>query len=124
MWFEYLRNNIFICSLYKSVPDLVDVEIGSIQAIDGNPSIRIAIHLPRFADYPPKKWDPLCEIVCLTLVFNGCDDLFWKGWSEVNIGTISIEKSISDRFSIRVRANKMEMSSHPRAAGSPCTSGT
>ena len=110
MWYEYLHNSTFICMLYKDVPDLENIEIAGVQVVSDGPTIKIGFDFPRFADFPPKKWDPSFNTVGMVLEFCECSDLFWKGWCDTNIGSISITKESSGSFSVLVKTNEGQIS--------------
>ena len=81
MWHEYLDNNIFIRMIYKNVPELEKIDIYEVVVSHNGPLIKIGFDLPRFADFPPKKWDPTHNTVRMTLEFFGSEELAWEGWS-------------------------------------------
>lgn len=110
MWHDYLHNNIFIKMLYKNVPNLENIDIHEIIISHNGPLIKISFDLPRFADFAPKKWALTCNTVRMTLEFGGSEDLYWEGWSEHNVGTISIKEERFRRYFVMVKTDQMRMS--------------
>ena len=56
MWHEFLDNTKFLKELYEKIPDLINVQINNVCLNESGNRIKIIIELPRYADYPPKKW--------------------------------------------------------------------
>lgn len=56
MWYEQLNNNVFIMSLYDTVPELKDVEIEKFIIDYYDNGIKLVINIPYRADNIPIKW--------------------------------------------------------------------
>lgn len=68
MWVDALNNNYFINNLYDEVPELNNIRVEEFSFLENGNEIKIIFDMPKFADYPPKKWKG-CNTISIELNF-------------------------------------------------------
>jgi hypothetical protein len=106
MWYNYLDNNKFLLTLYESVPMLLDVQITKLNISDSGNRITIALKMPCYPDYPPKKWSERnYNSVILELDFFAISALKISANTNYYTGNIEIKRTENQMIAITIAGN-------------------
>jgi hypothetical protein len=98
-WYELALNPQSLASLYKTVPELVNVELFSLYLDREGSRIQILVDLPYFPDYPSTKWNEKFNSVQIQLTFIGVTNFEAKGWQTKMKVKIDIKK-VEDKIKV------------------------
>lgn len=106
MWYDCLDDNKFLLMLYKSVPELTNVEIVKIGMSDGGFNITILFVMPSHPDFLPDKWRKRnYNSAMVKLDFFAISKLNISTDSNEYTGNIEINRTEDDLIDVRISGN-------------------
>jgi len=104
MWYDYLSKTEYLHRLYEDIPSLNDVRIARIAISDEGNRVTMIFDIPKYADFPPIKWDG-CNVVVIEIDFFCITKLQLDTISNTYRGDISIEKNLDGLLKINVKGS-------------------
>jgi len=104
MWYNFLHKTEYLHKLYNEIPSLNDVRIASITIWDEGNRIKIIFDMPRYADFPPTKWEG-CNTAVVEVDFTSIAKLELNTISNTYRGDISINKNSEGLLEINIKGN-------------------
>jgi hypothetical protein len=89
-WWHAVEDPGALESMYSVLPELADVSILSVAMQRDGPTVLIRLILPVFPDQPPVRWRHGYNAAILELRLFGVSGLLMKGWTNDNIGTVTL----------------------------------
>lgn len=105
-WVDHLANPGMVDRVYSVPPDLVEVDLFSVDLNREGPYLTLRFNLPTYADKPLDEWVAgQANTVQAHLGFFGVKDLVMSGWADTNVVAVELELVDDETLAVEVRGD-------------------